>query len=259
MGRVEAEGTTLDELGATQLAKLVPVSQPVDTDIPDNYGCGFLPDGRLVTTDIGNKAAGDPNGQLIVWFPPFGFDDNPYCAVDVTMATAQQVLVTETDVLVVEARGPGVSRYSIDALPTSATECAPVEGEPFIAADDVNRLGAPNGIATGPDGELYVFSVLAGIISEFTADGTFVRIVLEPPPGESLGPVPLSTGTPLGLAVSDDGTIYFADLGLVVDGGVGPGDGTGSVRRIMSAPTSSTGPPEVLESGLQFPDGVGLR
>ncbi len=44
-------------------------------DAPDNYGCGVLSDGRIVTTDIGNEAGGAANGQLIIWFPPFDSDE----------------------------------------------------------------------------------------------------------------------------------------------------------------------------------------
>src|SRR4029453_13847020 len=35
------------------------------------FGCAFTPDGILFTTDTGNQGFGTPNGQLIMWFPPY--------------------------------------------------------------------------------------------------------------------------------------------------------------------------------------------
>ena len=48
-----------------------PARADLPEDDPENYGCGVLSDGRVVTTDIGNQVEGPPSGQLIVWFPPF--------------------------------------------------------------------------------------------------------------------------------------------------------------------------------------------
>jgi hypothetical protein len=269
-GIFELQGDTFDELSADQLAKLVPTYQDA-SDNAENYGCGFLPDGRIVTTDIGNQAEGPPDGQLIVWFPPFGFDDNRYCKVDVELATGGGVLVTDERVYVAQARGPGVYGYEVAALPTSddaaggcgttdATGAPLAEGvrrEPFITASESNHLATPNAIAAGPDGNLFVSSVFNGVISEFTPEGEFVRVVLEPPEGEELGATPFSTGTPLGLAVGDDGTIYYADIGIVVADGIGPGDRTGTVRRITFV-NGEPQPPAVMDSGLSFPDGIGI-
>ena len=76
------------------------------------------------------------------------------------------------------------------------------------------------------------------MIAEFTADGKYVRDVLKPPAGEVLGAKPFSTGTPLGIGVGPDGSVYYADIGIVVTpDGIGPGDGTGTgaahrVRRV---------------------------
>lgn len=263
-------GATIGELSATQLAELVPTYQP-GQDGGENFGCGFLDDGRIVTTDIGNQAAGDPNGQLIVWFPPFEGDAIAYCKVDVTLGTAQSILVDGGWVYVASARGGGVLRYDIAALPTSATAAggcdatdatgAPlasgVEREQFIVGDDQNGIATAAGIAKGADGTLFVSSVFNGVISEFDADGTFLRRVLEPPAGEALGTEPFSTGTPLGIAVGPDGTLYYADIGIVIDDGIGPGRNAGSVRRIRFA-GGAPQPPEVLDDGLAFPDAVGI-
>jgi hypothetical protein len=96
------------------------------------------------------------------------------------------------------------------------------------------------------------------VIAEFDADGGYVRSILEPPAGETLGAEPYSTGTPLGLAIGPDGTLFYADLGLVIDGAdIGPADGRGSVRRIRftdGAPQE----PQTMADGLTFPDGLGV-
>src|SRR5690606_15386881 len=129
---------------------------------------------------------------------------------------------------------PGVLRYT--NLPTSddaAGGCGArdVTGAP-LATDVVRELlirtdanlPTANGVAGAPGGGFYVSSVVAGVIAEFDASGSFVRHVLAPPAGETLGPEPISTGTPLGIAVDASGTLYYADLGLVVRGGtIGPG------------------------------------
>ena len=83
-----------------------------------------------------------------------------------------------------------------------------------------------------PDGTFFVSGVITGVIAEYDADGAFVRTVLEPPAGEQLGAEPYSTGTPFGLGFGPDGTLYYADLGIVVGDGIGPGPETGTVRRI---------------------------
>ena len=73
-----------------------------------------------------------------------------------------------------------------------------------------------------------------------------------------LGPTPFSTGTPLGLGVDSQGTLYYADLGLASgEDGIGPADGMGSLRRIRFE-NGTPSPPEKMDSGLNFPDGIGV-
>jgi hypothetical protein len=237
-----------------------------------------------VTSDIGNQSAGDGNGQLIIWFPPFtkGFDARrdgtngsvPYCKIDIGIATAGGVAVDADDnVYVASARPPtsGVWKYS-GPFPTSATPdggCDTTDGtgaplttsvrkEPFIAAGE-HGLVSPNAIVAAPGAaSWYVSSVFTGVINEYDTAGAYVRTVLEPPAGDGPGPEPISTGSPLGLGVAPDGTLYFADIGLVIsDEGVGPGDRTGSVRRIRFE-DGAPQPPETMADGLAFPDGIGV-
>ena len=101
--------------------------------------------------------------------------------------------------------------------------------------------------------------MISGVINEYDADGGFVRAVLEPPAGEEIGEAPFSTGTPLGLATGPDGSLFYADIGIVADpvDGFGPGDRAGSVRVIRFV-AGEPQPPEVVADHLQFPDGLGI-
>jgi hypothetical protein len=268
-GVFRLSGDEIGSLSAVQIGKLTPTYQP-SSDAPDPFGCGFLSDGRLVTTDIGDNASGPANGQVIVWFPPLDGATPRYCKIDVAVGTAGTVYVDAGDrVYVASSRvEPGVLRYT--EIPTSddpAGGCGARDGtgaplatgvvrERFIVADA--NLPTANGIAGAPAGGVYVSSVIAGVIAEYDAGGRFVRRILAPPVGETLGPDPLSTGTPLGIAVDATGTVYYADLGLVVRGGsIGPGPGLGTVRRIRFV-DGAPQPPETMDSALDFPDALGV-
>ena len=269
-GLFDLSGDEIGKLEAKQVAKLVPTYQASD-DNPENYGCGFLPDGRVLTTDIGNQASGPGDGQLIVWFPPFSFDDNSYCKVDVELTTGQGIALDDTSVYVAEARKPGVFRYPIASLPTGADAAggcgrldatgAPLADangkQPFILPTPENHLATPNAIVRDRKGHFFVSSVFNGVIAEFNSDGGFVRVVLEPPAGETLGAEPFSTGTPLGIGLDGDGNLYYADIGIVVGEGVGPGERTGTVRKIAFVDGEPQAP-MVMDSGLAFPDGIGI-
>jgi sugar lactone lactonase YvrE len=273
-GIFELSGTEIGKFSARELAKLVPTYQK-SNDNPENYGCGFLADGRILTTDIGNQAEGDGDGQLIVWFPPFNSRTVKYCKVDIALATGQGILVDGNSVYVAQARPPkaGIWRYDARAMPTTDTPAggcntkdttgAPmttkVKPTRFIEPGNGNSLATPNAIAKSPKGTLYVSSVFNGVIAEFTAAGKYVRDILRPPAGEQLGAKPFSTGTPLGVGVGPDGSVYYADIGIVISAdGIGPGRGTGKVRRIAFDRTGKPLPPEEMDKGLAFPDGIGV-
>ncbi len=272
-GIFQLRGTGIGDLEAEQIGKLTPTYQTGAQ--PENYGCGVLSDGRMVTTDLGGQAPGDPgNGQFIVWFGGPEGTDQTYCKVDVALATAQSLLVGPDDeVYVVSARPPtsGVWRYT--DLPTSADAaggCGDTDATGAPLADTVTReqvlapgqddVLSPAGIAPSPDGGFYLSSVITGVINEYDADWRFVRTILAPPAGEAIGAdTSLSTGTPLGIGVTPDGTIYYADIGIVNDpeDGFGPGDGTGTVRRIRFV-DGEPQPPETIAEGKAFPDGIGV-
>jgi hypothetical protein len=277
-GIFQLDGNAIGDMSATQIGKLTPTYQG-STDNAENYGCGFLSDGRILTTDIGNQAAGPGDGQLIVWFPPdFGNAsedesyDVPYCKLDTGIGTAGQIYVDDQDnVYVASARDAtvGVLRFT-GPFPTSndaAGACGQTDATGAPLADTVNvetfieataEISTPNGIVPAPDGGFYVSSVINGTIGEFDADGNFVRLVLQPPAGETIGAEPYSTGTPLGLGIDDEGTLYYADIGIVVsEDGIGPGEGTGKVRRIVFE-NGEPQEPETLGGDLAFPDGIGI-
>jgi hypothetical protein len=266
-GIFEVEGDAVGDISATQVGRLVPTYQ---TDGPEMYGCGVLSDGRVVTSDIGNQVEGPPTGQLIVWFPPFEGEDVRYCKLDVELPTPGGIVVGEDDsVFVATARPPanGIVRFT-GPYPTSddaAGGCGRTDpqGDPladrvqrslFIPADE--HALTPNAVAVDAEGAFYVSSAFTGTIARYGPDGAFIDTVVAPRPGSALGPTARATGAPIGLAVLDDGTIFWADLGLVIDdGGIGPGDGQGSVRRLDPAAGE---PSEVIDDGLEFPDGIGI-
>ncbi len=67
------------------------------------------------------------------------------------------------------------------------------------------------------------------------------------------------TGTPLGITVDENGTLYYADIGIIIrPSGPGPGNHIGSVRRITFNDDGKPNPPETIADNLQFPDGLGL-
>ena len=275
-GIFELSGSRVGRFAIHEIAKLTPTYQG-SLDNAENYGCGFLSDGRVLTSDVGNQASGSGDGQLIVWFPPFdtgvgGQGQVRYCKIDTGLATAGGIAVDDHDhVYVASARPPtsGIWRYT-GPFPTSDTAaggCGKQDATGAPLADAVTRelfipaaapLATPNAIVRRPGGGFYVSSVLNGVIAQYDDNGTYVRTILSPPMGETLGPKPFSTGTPLGIGVDEAGTIFYADIGIVIGpGGIGPGDNTGTVRRIRFR-NGRPGPPVTMASGLAFPDGIGI-
>jgi hypothetical protein len=264
-GVFQLHGDQVGRLSAVQTGKLVPTYQD-SLLVADNYGCGFLRDGRLLTTDIGRNRSGPGTGQLIVWFPPFEVPQPRHCKLDIAIATAGGIAVDADDrIYVASARlEVGIYRYT-GPFPTSddaAGGCGQRDGtgapmadairkELFIAKD--RNLPTPNAVVQSGRGTFYVSSVLNGVIAEYDADGKFVRRIVEPIRGE-FRPFP-STGTPLGLAVGADGTLYYADLALTL--AFEPGDGLGTVRRVRFE-NGEPLPPDTIDTGLDFPDGLGL-
>jgi hypothetical protein len=281
-------GASLGHLWARQVGKLAPEagSGPGYAGDPDNFGCGFLDARRLVTTAIGNILPGEPgNGQLFLWFGPFDANyrqesddagtsffvgEVPHCQIDGTLATAGGIAVDANgDVYVTTNRPddqghPGSVWRFRGRWPTSPAECT----DAYLAANitkvaivpaaqelpaDV-RAPTPSSVVVSPDGTLYVASVFSGTVSEFTKAGTWLRDIYP------LSPVTPFTGptsnTPFGLAVTADGSLWIADLGIVL---AQPGPGLGSLIRVRFSETRSPIlPAETVQDGLTFPDGLGV-
>lgn len=212
------------------------------------YGCVFDTDKRLFVTDVGNEDFTGGNGKLIVFFPP---DYEKYCLLTNTLTVALTVALDDDgSVLVAQAVPPGqILRFS-PPFPKDETECdtAPVNQSVFIQDPD---LQTPSGIARAPNGNWYVSSVfLPTGINEYDHDGKLVRKIIS---GDDIG-------NPQGVAVASDGTIYYADLGLVTEPGKlpGPGDGTGTVRKVTFDAAGNPQDPVILAGGFDYPDAVSI-
>jgi hypothetical protein len=286
-GIFRLRGERIGRLSARQIGKLVPQSFVTESDNPENYGCGALPDGRLLTTDVGDQLPHSPaTGQLIVWFPDASHmqgplpGDNwrqvPHCKIDVAIGTAGGAHVDGTDVYVASNRPgrdgnpAGVYRYDSTRWPTMGADGA-IEGcdrqdrtgAPLADEDRVGKslfipqsplLVTPSDVVDSGRGTFYVSSVFTGHVAEFDkATGLFRRYVLQPPAGLPIGQL---TGiTPFGIGVAPDGTLWVADIGVV---GPGPAPDAGSVVRVRFDAAGDPLPPETIDDGLQFPDGIGV-
>ena len=92
--------------------------------------------------------------------------------------------------------------------------------------------------------------MINGVINEYDADGTFVRTILAPARGrDPRRRAHLDRARRWVSAVAPDGTIYYADIGIVIDGtSIGPGDGTGTVRRIRFVDGEPQAPETMAEA-----------
>lgn len=220
-----------------------------EADQVEPFGCAFDDEGRLFVTDVGSGSFDAEDGKLIVYFPP---DYETLCILDSTLHVPGTVAVDESGrVYVPETVPPGhVLRFS-PPFPADGDSCdatAP-NRETFIEDE---QMTTPFGIARAPNGNWYVSSVLLPPeIREYDVDGNFMRTVIE---GEDIG-------NPAGVGVAEDGTIYYADLGLVEKDPpqfFGPGDHTGSVRRVRLDADGNASTPEILGEGLNYPDAVSI-
>jgi hypothetical protein len=300
-GIFQLQGNAIGAFSAPQVGKLLTSFQTSDNgderqpyeSNPENYGCGFLSDGRIVTSDVGNQYPGTPsNGPLIVWFPDpaKGLDtyesrDVAHCKVDVEIPTAGGVYVDKQDRVYVASnrpsapipdRLPGIYRYSnlpksvsdctaVDttALPPGAPKAATVNRELFIPGIPVTPtptwpvpFDTPSAIVPSPNGGFYVSAVFTGTIREYDANGKQVGDPIMTPGAPGLPPY--DNGTPYGLGIDSAGTLYYADLGVTVGPPPGPGEDLGTVRKIRFV-DGKPQKPEIIDKGeLQFPDGIGV-
>ncbi len=262
-----------------QIGKLAPTASDA---FPEPFGCVFAPDGNLFTTEVGDQGFGFSTGQLILWFPPFDVFPGPpgaypatdahsagYCKLAVDLPTVTGIALDGQGGVLVASPGAGrVYRFAppFPTGPDAAGGCGRTDatGAPLADLDRVNRssfigpVAAPSGLVRRPNGHWYVSSVLFGRIWEYDGSGNLVRTVVDLAPGEDPLALPHSTGNPQSLALGEDGTLYYADLDLQGDI-LSPDTGDdGKLRRVRFAPNGDPLPPEILRSGLAFPDGVAL-
>jgi sugar lactone lactonase YvrE len=227
--------------------KILEPETPNEPEQVEPYGCGFDAEGRLFTSDIGDTGFDSTNGKLIVFFPP---DYDSACVLDANIRVAGAIAVDDDgSVLITESVPPGrVLRFS-PPFPAGEDECDSVTPEKTTFIEDPD-MGTPLGIVRAPNGNWYVSSVFVPTtIREYDATGAFVRTIAE---GGDIG-------SPAGLAVDSNGTLYYADLAIEVSGDdIGPADGEGTVRRIRFDENGKPLPPEVIGSGLDYPDAVAV-
>src|SRR5262249_29858481 len=144
---LQLSGTSIADFSVARINKLMPTYQ--DPKVADNYGCAYLKDGRILTTDIGNADSGPGSGQLTVFFPPFaaqGPVDSQtlhFSKIDVTIGTAGGIWIDDQErVYVASARvDPGVYRYT-GPFPTgddAAHGCGKKDAVGSPMADNVTR------------------------------------------------------------------------------------------------------------------------
>lgn len=285
-GYFTVSGAELGGITVQQVGKLAPEAGRGAgyAGDPDNFGCGFLDRRRVFTTALGNTLPGqEVNGQLFLWFGPFDrryrevttdgvrfyVGEVDHCEIDRTLATAGGIAVDRNgDVYVATNRpddqgNPGsVWRYS-GRWPASFEQCTPEYLQANITKERVLPLvgglpfdpiaPTPSAVVISPDDTLYVSSVFAGTVSEFRKDGTFVRDVWPSSPvAPRTGP---TSQTPFGLAVTSDGALWIADLGIVL---AAPAPGEGSVIRVPFVSGMPQPLGETIADGLDFPDGLGV-
>jgi hypothetical protein len=208
------------------------------------FGCAFDTNGNLWTTEVGAQGLGGPaTGQLILWFPDpvKGFAHFPgpegaypatnqpsdnFCILARDLATAGAVALDADDsVYVAESSagrvtrflppfpsglgpGEGCERRDADGAPTPTRSSARSSSPATSTARAALSRNGPRSHRAEP----LRGGVLNGEIGEFDLDGQFLRWILQPPGGPFLfgipAPFPVATGTPQGLAVGADGSVY---------------------------------------------------
>ncbi|MGB2695228.1 MAG: hypothetical protein WBD55_08585 [Dehalococcoidia bacterium] len=212
-------------------------------------GCAFDSEGRLFTIDTGTGSFDATDGKLVLYFPP---DYKTSCLLTTELRTPGDVEVDDAgDVLLPEAVPPGRVLRFAGPFPASADECDTVKPAQSTFIEDTD-LNTPRGMVRASNGHWYISSVLLPpAIREYDADGNFVRVIAA---GEDIG-------NPAGIAVASDGTIYYADLGLVEKPPpdfFGPEEGKGTVRKVAFDANGEPLPPVIIADGLDYPDSVSV-
>ncbi len=249
---------TGDEIGAFRVRRLGGWDSPgaPSIDAPATYGCAFLPDGRLFTTDIGNQRSGAATGRVVEWFGPFDSPTVASCVVASDLATPLGLSAdTNGAVYLASARAPtaGVWRYD-GTFATDAASCvhAAVTSTQLVTGG-TSGLSAPTAVAVAPSNKAFVVtSAPDGLVVAFDLDGANPEDLLRPTPQRP-------KSSPFGITVSPTGSVIYVDTALVADakGVLTPGDRSGSL--LVIDPSGGSNPaPSVMDHGLDGPDGLGL-
>lgn len=271
-GIFQLGGTAIGSYSASFVSTLgSPSYQPNPTGAePHPYGCASLSDGRIATTDLGSD--GTPTGQLTLWFGPFDGEEPPKaCKLDTALVEPRGIWVDEQDRILVASAGQpsaGVWRYSrLPTGPDASGGCGGTDGvgapaatsahkDPFIPVGD-HGLNAPSGITGSVDHGIFVSSAIDGLINEYDANGEYRTTVLAPQPGERLdNNETYFAGTPLGMAIDVDSTLYYADPGWTIGPGGKPEspEGGGLIQGLPLI--TASGRPELFLDSLTDPTSV---
>ena len=163
------------------------------------------PDGTI-TTIAGTGQTCDPCAD--------DGDDGPATEARLTHPLRME-LAPDGSLYFVDA-GARVRRIGPDGIITT------VAGGGGSSADDIpaaqSRLGAPRGLAVGPDGSLYVAEVTAHKVRRITPDGMIRRVAgtgFAGFGGDGGAATAALLRQPFGVAVADDGTVYIVEEGNV--------------------------------------------
>jgi sugar lactone lactonase YvrE len=242
----DRQGWGVFEPDGTFERKILEPETPNEPGQIEPFGCAFDSEGRLFVSDVGSGSFDATDGKLVVYFPP---DYDSSCILDGGLRTAGGLVIDDGgSALVTESVPQGKILRFAPPFPASADECetVPANKSTFIEDPDVQT---PIGIVRAPNGNWYVSSVfIPTAIREYDANGQFVRTIAE---GDDIG-------TPAGLALGSDGTLYYADLGIVTREGElpGPEPGKGTVRKITFDAEGNPSAPEIVGQGLDYPDAV---
>lgn len=157
-------------------------------------GLAALPDGGLAAFAVGGEDSGNPAKSLLVRREPDGSETGrwtiPNYGGKYFIDTIGMTALPDGTLLVVDGANHRVMRVGADGE---------VTGE--IGGVQPDDFGTPQGIAIGPDGDIYVIDGLLNRVTTFTPGGDSVsQFTL---PGHYAAP-----GEPRDIAVGNDGRIY---------------------------------------------------
>jgi hypothetical protein len=218
----------------------------------DPQGCAFLPDGRLIATDVGSEN-GTKDGALMVFFPdgPHGGYES-YCFLDRGLSDPGMPALDDAgNIYVPEPEALKVTKFS-PPYPSSPADCANPQqlvttppGKSTWLAGGVGGLNFPVSITRVRHSDHFYVAgaIFPPIINEYDANGAFVRNIV---PAD----VPKN---PLGMDVGRDGTLYYAELNLDP---MTLNPRCGSVSMVQFDAAGNPQSPVTLGMNLQFPDGI---